>query len=116
MTRRILRSPEPCVETDWYPNVDSTLFNYYVDVVAETIVPPSSWPLESKDVIAIAVHVGLCDEQPHLADAHCVAGTAHYALSSRHSRVPLSIPPEITPASVCERNLPLYASMFGTEA
>lgn len=45
------------VRTDWFPNIDSDLFNYFVGVVVETMVPLSSWATASQEVVRIALHV-----------------------------------------------------------
>jgi len=45
------------VHTDWCPDMDSRLFNYFVGVVVETMLPLSSWTTASQTVVRIALHV-----------------------------------------------------------
>lgn len=57
LSPRIGQDIRTIVRTDWFPNVDSTLFNYFVAVVLETMVPVSSWAAAAQEVVSIAIEV-----------------------------------------------------------
>jgi hypothetical protein len=56
---RLSRKVSIKVWTDWYPNVDAGLFNYFVTEVGKTMIPLSRWTRASQMVVANAISVSL---------------------------------------------------------
>lgn len=104
------------VQTDWYPKMDSRLFNYFVTEVVNSMMLSPSWASTSPKIIGIAIEVRLYYELGVPSSADSVEGAVRHAFYPCSSRMPLSIPSEITSAAMCERKFPFNASMFRAEA
>ncbi|KAK6373700.1 hypothetical protein LTS17_008193 [Exophiala oligosperma] len=60
------------VHLNWFPNLDSNLFNYFIESVVKTMMPLSSWGMAAQNVVYIAV------EEPLAMHSVLAASGCHY--------------------------------------
>lgn len=80
--------------------MDSSLFNYFVTEVVETMIPLTSWTRTSQKVIGIAIDVRSCHYIEASSNADHMEGSGCHAFSPCGGRMPLSISSEITSAAM----------------